>query len=187
VNSGQTYTLCIGAGGMYVQSGNSAQHSCCQGGAGGFSSVSGGNITTLCAGGGTAGINMCYTYCLCTDCSPRATFCACAIGTGAASCAVGIGSATSTGSTYTNIGGQYVGQWTDSSGNAYKSVAAGVAWGSSTVNTINWCCAPSTNGACFAQAGCSMGGQAGQGAFLGTCCYCITAGTGSNGLILIRY
>jgi len=193
VVAGQSYALCVGAGGMYTESGNSSQHSCCYGGDGGFTSVTGPSITTLCAGGGVGGVNNCYLYCLCTSPYTRTTICACAVspntnfGLAYISCAISGGSSCQTGGGCSNLGSGTIGMWTDSIGQYYKSATGGVPWGSSTVNTVNWCYAPATSNSCFAQTGCSMGGQAGQGAFLTQCCQCARAGTGSNGLILIRY
>jgi hypothetical protein len=85
------------------------------------------------------------------------------------------------------MGGGWNGLWTDSQSFYYKSVAAGAPWQSGTINTTQWCyAAQGTNTNCFAQAGCSLGGQAGQGTIV-YCCSCDQAGTGANGLILIRY
>jgi hypothetical protein len=196
VTPGVVYQLCIGAGGMYTETSGAATHWCCQGGAGGPTYIqgTGTGITTLCAGGGSAGINMCYSYCMCSSSysgNPTA-WNSCSVANSASSATVNCIQAGNggwnTGSTNQyNMASGHVGFWTDSTAYNYKTVAAGAPWQSGTINTTNWCyAAQGTNTTCFAQQGCSLGGQGGQGAMV-YCCSCDQAGTGANGLILIRY
>lgn len=195
VTPGTVYSLCIGAGGMYIESGNAAFHSCCQGGTGQASYITGTGITTLCAGGGACGNNMCYNYCICDSSysSVHTNWNSCSVAATATADTVNCIQAGNSGWNSTNggkrMGGGSMGLWTDSTGNQYKSVASGSPWQSSTVNTVNWCMPVEAGNCreCSAQAGCTLGGQAGQGAFSAQCCGCMYAGTGANGLILIRY
>jgi hypothetical protein len=181
---------------MVSETSNAATHWCCQGGVGGATYIqgTGTGITTLCAGGGHAGINMCYTQCICSssyDGVPT-TWNSCAQANSATAATVnciqaGNGGWNTGGTVVYNMGKGYVGYWTDSQAFNYKTSAAGAPWQSGTINTTNWCyAAQGTNTTCFAQQGCSLGGQGGQGAMV-YCCSCDQAGTGANGLILIRY
>ena len=197
VTPGALFCMCIGAGGMYTESSNGPYHLCCQGGTGQptYITGTGTNITTLCAGGGSAGNNMCYSYCICdgsySGC--HTIWGSCSVANTATDATVNCIQAGNSGWNVSNggkrMGGGTVGYWTDSTGNQYKSVASGAPWQSSTVNTVNWCMPVEAGGCkeCSAQAGCALGGQAGQGSFSAQCCGCMYAGVGANGLILIRY
>jgi hypothetical protein len=190
VTAGDTYSLCVPAGGMVGAIGGEGSHWCCYGGAGGTAYVTGPNIATLCAGGGYAGNNDCYQYCNCNDCCGVAIVRNVCAASGADptlvsftgrinNCFNEVTGGTVAGGCHNSAG--WTGTWSDAQSMYYPSVAGARAFGSSQITTNEYCC--NKNKSCTS---CGISGGAGSGSNMYDC-NCRQAGTGRNGSILIRY
>ena len=190
VTPGTVYTLNIGQGGANDATNQTCVHSACLGPGGNSKTyVTGSGITYLCAHPGTGGNNMCYMYCQCAYCCDAwVAHDSCALGanadintsTGAmtaASFCTG-GAATATRSSHGSVG-----VYSDSQMQYYASYTGGTAFTGGRIVPQNHC--TSSYSTCPLQA--TWFGKGGDGSGSHTCCNCMPAGTGSNGVIIIRY
>lgn len=190
VTPGDTYSLCVPYGGQVANIGAEGSHYCCYGGSGGAVYVTGPNITNLCAQGGAAGNNNCYQYCNCSNCcgtDNNHSVCALSSVPAAQVSCTGkiqnycneIAAGTVAGGCHYSAG--WVGPWSDSQAMYYPTAAGSRAFGTSYIRANEWCC-----GQWDACMNCGISGGAGNGAHHYSC-NCLSAGTGRNGSILVRY
>lgn len=193
VTPGDSYTLCIGAGGgtSYIGGFDTYCHACCAGGFGGVSYVTGNNIVTLCAAGGGGGCNMCYLYCMCAAAYSCATVTAAAYSNATvntslvAANAYGVVHAPNMASSVTPFAEGWIGIGSDSQAYYYQSGSTGYAFQHAMLAPIH--CPCQYNNADMACSNKSTFGGGGRGYFSTTCCCCGLAGVGRHGAIIIRY
>jgi len=154
---GTAYAICVGAGGMVGTTGTGTLHWCCQGGTGGTTYITGTGLTNFCAVGGTAGVSECYYPCGCNF---------------AGGFAYGGN---------TNVMGSSSYGWGNPSSYCNKTFAGGSAFHQGQISGYDNCTP------------CPYGypgwntGTGGGGARQSNCCTCWQAGTGSNGLVRIKF
>lgn len=162
VTPGNTYSICVGYGGMVDQVGSCTVHWCCFGQNGSTTYINGTNLSNFCATGGCGGNSQCYYTCGCTDDS--------------SSCGYG-------GDINARGAPGWVGHRTEACSNTITvGGSAGGFSASPRYNTPDHCC-PATTCGC---AGTFPGGG-GQTALSFMCCCCSAGGVGANGLVRIHY
>mgnify|MGYP006269132889 CR=1 FL=1 len=159
VTPGDTYTICVGGGGMQCIGGACGYHWCCYGNPGCTTYVTGTNLSNFCATGGDGGTNDCFAYCGCMT-GP---------GRGYGGCVIQCGTAGIAGGTSAVPCMQF---WGTGGSPAYTS---------STRFFVNEQC----TGCHIAAYGIFPGG--GGATVSNNCCCCSQGGVGANGMVRIYY